>query len=196
MIRLTSTIAGMSRSYGAGARELRRDRMRQAMEDSLQIIMQSTLMGYVERQAPDGTPWQPNAAWYAEMKGQNSPNTGPVSKTIQGGPFKATHEFESVNIKRMKNSLIKTNRTTSGVVEYEQQARERAAITQRGGRSEFAIVTKQGFGQSRLAFDIRCVERPHLGVATFPRIGFRTDAEWIEHYFGEQVDIQLRDDFT
>jgi hypothetical protein len=193
MISMTSTITGMSRSYGAGAREVRRDRMRQAMEDSLQIIMQSTLMGYVKRQAPDGTPWRANAQWYAEMKGQDSPNTGPVSKTIQGGPFAKTHEFESVNIKRMKNSLMKTNSVTRGVVEYEQQARERAQITQFGGRSEFAIVTKQGFGQGRLAFDVNCIERPHLGVATFPRIGFRTDAEWVEFYFGEQVEIDLQD---
>jgi len=191
MMRILGTLLGVSRSVGAGARTVRRDRMRQAMEDSLQIIMQSTLMGYVKRQAPDGTPWRPNAQWYQEMKGQGSPNVGPVSKTIQGGPFARTHEFETVNLKRMKNSLMKTNNTTRGVVEYEQQARERAQDTQYGNRNEFAIISKST--GARLAFDVRSMERPHLGVATFPRIGFRTDAEWIEFYFGEQVEIDLQD---
>ena len=164
------------------------------MEDSLQIIMVSTLKGFVERRAPDGTPWVPNAAWYAEMKGgrqQVAPNTGPVSKTIQGGPFAKTHEFEEVNAKRMKNSLTKTNNTTSGVVRYEEQARARAALTQFGGTSEFAIVSISTGG--RLAFDVRSMARPHLGIATYNRVGMRTDAEWVEYYFGEQIEIDLQD---
>ena len=151
-------------------------------------------MGYVSRQAPDGTPWQSNAPWYKDMKGHGSPNTGPVSKTIFGGPFAKTHEFESVNVKRMKNSLMKQNSTTRGVVRYEEQARERASKTQYGGTSEFAIIVKSGMGGGRIAFDVKSIERPHLGVATYPRIGFRTDAEWIELYFGDQMEIQLHDD--
>lgn len=193
--RLEALISQADRTALATARDIRRERLRQAMEDSLQIIMLSTLAGYVKREAPDGTPWAPNAPWYSEMKGGAAPNTGPVSRTIQGGPFAATHEFESVNIKRMKNSLMKTNTVTRGVVEYEEQARDRARLTQRGGRHEFAIVVKQGMGTGRLAFDVDIVERPHLGIATYPRIQPRTDDEWIEHYFGEQVDISLRDDF-
>lgn len=191
MIRLAATITTVGRSLDNVDMRLRRERLRQAMEDSLQIIMQSTLMGFVKRQAPDGTPWEPNAPWYTEMKGGGSPNVGPISKTIMGGPFAKTHEFERVNAKRMMHSLMKENSTTTGVVRYEQQARERAAYTQYGGHHEFAIVSKSTGG--RLAFDVQAIERPHLGVATVPRIGFRTDAEWIEHYFGEQVEINIRD---
>lgn len=194
--RLEAVLGQGSENITRINRDIQNERLRQAMEDSLQIIMLSTLAGFIQRSAPDGTPWAPNAQWYAEMKGQGTPLTGPVSRTIQGGPFAATHEFESVNIKRMKNSLMKTNNTTRGVVEYEEQARDRAALNQRGGRHEFALIVKQGMGTGRLAFDVNIVERPHLGVANYPRIQPRTDAEWVEHYFGEQVDIQLRDDFT
>lgn len=173
------------------AQELRSDTLRRAMEDSLQIILQSTYAGFKRQEAPDGTPWRPNATWYAEMKNNGSPNIGPVSKTIQGGPFAKTHEFESVNSKRMLQSLVKENHTTTGVIQYEEQARERASLTQFGGTSEFAIVSKSTGG--RLAFDVRCVERPHLGLATYNRIGSRTDAEWVQFYFGEQVEAQLQE---
>lgn len=193
--RLEAVLSSGSASVADVNREIRREQLRQAMEDSLQIIMLSTLAGYTQKSAPDGTPWAPNAPWYKEMKGGGSPNTGPVSRTIMGGPFAATHEFESVNVKRMRNSLMKTNNVTRGIVEYEEQARDRARLTQRGGRHEFAIVVKQGMGTGRLAFDVDIVERPHLGIATYARIQPRTDDEWVEHYFGEQVEIQLRDDF-
>jgi len=176
--------------------ELRRETLRAAMEDSLQIILQSTLMGYVKRQAPDGTPWRPNAAWYSEMKGGGSPNVGPISKNIQGGPLAGTYEFSQVNRKRMMHSLMKTNNVTSGVVQYEQAARQRAALTQNGGSSEIRLVRKAGVGPGPgqdLVFNVQSIERPHLGVATYPRIGSRTDAQWIEHYFGEEVETQLRD---
>lgn len=195
-LRLEALLSAGSEEVAHVNTSIRNERLRQAMEDSLQIILLSTLAGFVQRSSPDGTPWAPNAQWYAEMKGQNTPLTGPVSRTIQGGPFAQTHEFENVNVKRMKNSLMKTNSTTRGVVEYEQEARERASLNQHGGRHEFALVVKSGMGTGRLAFDVHIVERPHLGIATYPRIQPRTDAEWVEHYFGEQVDIQLRDDFS
>lgn len=197
MINLSISLGNFGVRGGNILRAIHRARLRSAMEDSLQIIMQSTLMGFVKKQAPDGTPWLPNAPWYKTMKGGNkpsSPNIGPVSRTIQGGPFAKTHEFERVNTKRMMQSLMKENSTTRGTVRYEQQARERAAKTQQGGQSEFAIISKSTGG--RLAFDVRAVERPHLGIATVPRIGGRTDAEWIEYYFGDQVEVSIRDDLS
>ena len=191
MIRFSAQLRGLSTNVG----QIRRDRLRQAMEDSLQIIMQSTLMGFKKRTGPDGTPWAPNAPWYSEMKGNDiGPNIGPAGKTIKGGPFAKTHEFEHVNSKRMMQSLMKENSGTRGVVRYEEQARQRAEITQHGGTHELSIITKSSMGSGRLAFDVHVVERPHLGVATYPRIGNRTDAEWVEYYFGEQVEISLRDD--
>lgn len=195
-LRLEAIMSQGSQNITRVNRDIRRDRLRQAMEDSLQIIMLSTLAGFVKRESPDGTPWSPNPQWYADMKGQSTPLTGPVSKNIQGGPFAGTHEFESVNVKRMKNSLMKTNNTTRGVVEYEEQAKPRARLNQHGGRHELAIVVKQGMGTGRLSFPVHIMERPHLGIADYPRISPRTDAEWVEFYFGEQVDIQLRDDFS
>ena len=197
MINLSAQLIGIGRRSEGIIRGIRRQRLRQAMEDSLRIIMQSTIMGFKNRVAPDGTPWVPNAPWYSTMKGVDlGPNVGPAGKTIKGGPFAKTHEFESINHKRMMQSLMTENTATRGVVRYEEQARERAAKTQSGGTSEFAIITKSSMGSGRLAFNVRAMERPHLGVATYPRISGRTDAQWVEFYFGEQVEISLRDDLS
>lgn len=172
--------------------DLNRTRMREAMENSLQIILNSTLVGYVTRRSPQGDPWDMNPAWWQQMKGQKSPNVGPVSKTIQGGPFAKTYELARVNPKRMKNSLVKNNQTFTGTVQYDAEAKARAQRTQHGGAAILRLRHKTT-GRT-LAFNVNILSRPHLGIATYPRVGSRTDAEWIELYFGDQVELQLRDD--
>jgi len=196
-MRMWASITGFERGATEASRGLRRDRLRQAMEDSLQIILQSTHVGYVDQKSPDGTPWAPNAPWWSEMKGNAAPNTGPVSKTVQGGIYKGLKELSRVNPKRMRNSLVKENNITSGSVHYDQEADERARATQFGGEGQIRLVPIAGTGPagSEMVFDVQCIERPHLGIATYARIPPRTDAEWVEYYFGEQVEIQLRDDF-
>lgn len=172
--------------------DLNRQRVRQAMENSLQIIMNSTLVGYVTRTSPQGDSWAANPSWWQAMKGQNSPNTGPVSKTLQGGPFARSYELAKVNPKRMKNSLIKKNSVFTGTVQYDTEAKKRAEITQHGGSAILKLRHKTSGRQ--IAFNVNVLSRPHLGIATYPRVGSRTDGEWIEYYFGNEIELQLRDD--
>lgn len=172
------------------------DKKRRALEDSLQLILNSTAMGYSKRQAPDGSQWAPNPSWYAEMKGQDSPLTGPITSSIKEGELAGVYKFKKVNTARMKNSLIKTTKSdTEGVVEYDAKARERASINQYGGKSEMVLIpisTSTPYNAD-LIFNIQVVERPHLGVATYPRIGDKTDAQWVEFYFGEAVEASLQE---
>lgn len=196
MFSLGVLLTGMDRAFANSAKDLRNETLYKAMEDSLQIILQSTMMGFMKRSSPDGTPWKTNPTWYQLMKGQDSPLTGPVSKEVLGGPFAGLYQFEKVNTKRMKNCLVKTNKTTSGLVDYGYGAEERAALTQGGGESEMTLVQKSGVGTGqKLVFDVKVAERPHLGAATYPRIGGKNDAEWIQQYFGDAVEIQISSDF-
>lgn len=178
--------------------QIRRDRLRTAMEDSLQIIMNSTLMGFVTRQAPDGKKWADNAPWWAEIKGQSSPLTGPITSEIKGGELKGAYKLKRVNTQRMKNSLTKENMVSSGTVRYDKSVEDRAKLNQYGGKSEleFIPISTSSPYDSTLVFNVEVAERPHLGVATYPRIGIKTDAQWVAEYFGDQIEIQLRDDLV
>lgn len=193
-IRFMASIIGFGRRGENLLNRLNRERMRQAMEDSLQLIMQSTMIGFMQEKDPDGNAWQSNPDWWETMKGQSTVLTGPVGKTIMGGQYAKNYEFKSPNPTRMRNNLIKSNSTFSGYVTYTQAAKKRAEINQYGGTGEIKLSSKTG-GRD-IVFNVQVVERPHLGVATYPRVPNRTDAGWIEFYFGEQVDIQLRDDLT
>jgi hypothetical protein len=77
-------------------------------------------------------------------------------------------------------------------VEYEEQAKERADINQHGGEGKMEFISLSSSPLSKeLVFDVKVTERPHLGVATYPRVGGKTDAEWIETYFGNAVQETL-----
>jgi hypothetical protein len=104
--------------------------------------------------------------------------------------------LEEVNKKRMKNSLTKENRITSGTIKYDAAAEERARLNQYGGKSElnFVPISTSSPYSAGLVFNVEIAERPHLGVATYARIGALTDAEWVAKYFGDQIEIQIKDD--
>jgi len=191
---MTAAITGLERK----ADQMERSRIDQALEDPLTLIMQSTQMGFVRRVTPDGIPWAPNPDWWQDIKGQDSPNVGPTSTTIHAGPLAGAYKLASINHRRMMNSLTKSKSGFEGVVEYTPSVAERAQDTQYGGAGEIEFVpikkSSSPYDQT-LVFNVRLIERPHLGVATYPRIGDKTDAQWCEYYFGQQVDIQLASDF-
>lgn len=160
-----------------------------AYRDAAQVIVNSTLMGYVTRTAPDGSPWKPNAIWWSEMKGQTSPLTGPITSTIKGGRSAGRYKLAKVNAKRMKNSLKTIIKSDSALIEYDSDVKERARITQFGLESEMRLVSLTGGAD--LVFNVKNIERPHLGVATGPRIAPYPDAVWIERIFGDKVQTKL-----
>ena len=191
---LTSTIVGLENKANA----MERARIDQALEDSLQLIMQSTQMGFKNRVSPEGVPWAPNPQWWQDVKGQDSPNVGPSSTKVHSGELAGAYKLASINHRRMMNSLTKSKAGMVGRVEYTPSVEERAKMTQWGGRGtiEFIPIKKSSSPYDQtLVFNVEIIERPHLGIATYPRIGDKTDAQWCEYYFGQQVDIQLAADF-
>lgn len=191
--KMLATVKGLEKK----ADQMERSRIDAALEDSLQIIMQSTKMGFEKRVSPQGVPWKSNPIWWQEIKGQNSPLTGPVTSTIQGGELKDVYKLKKANAARMANSLIKSKSGMTGEVRYNSAAKERAKINQHGGKSEleFIPLSKVSPYQHNLVFNVDIISRPHLGIATYPRIGDKTDAEWCEFYFGREVDVQLKNGF-
>lgn len=192
-MQMSATIIGLENK----AKALERSRVDQALEDCLQIIMESTLAGFETRRSPTGAGWKPNPEWWRLIKGQSSPLTGMITTTIAGGPLAGVYKLEKANTKRMMHSLIKSKSGFTGEVRYAAAAKERAALNQHGGKSQmtFLPISKASPFNTALVFDVNIIERPHLGVATYPRIGDKTDAAWCEYYFGRQVDIQLATDF-
>lgn len=162
---------------------------KQVLDDSAQIMINSTQAGFVLRQSPSGNPWAKNPEWYATMKRGAAPLTGPASKKV-GGPWASKYEFAQVNAKRMKNSLIKKVDSKKAVIEYDSAAKLRASITQHGGMSEMKLVRKDG--GPALVFDIKVRPRPHLGIADkVPRL-MKTDTSLIMDLFDAMVDKKLR----
>lgn len=192
-ILMFATITGLENK----AQKLKRSNIDKALDDCLQLILQSTQEGYVIRQSPDGKPWKENPQWYKDIKGQSSPLTGPTSRKIAGGELAGVYKLAGINYKRMKNSLMKSKGGMVGKVEYSPAAKERASMNQYGGKSEmeFIPISKSSPYQHSLIFNVEISERPHLGPATYPRIGDKTDAQWCEYYFGSVVDLQLSEDF-
>ena len=164
------------------------ENLRQALEDAGQVIINSTKVGYTKRISPDGVEWPSNSAWYAAMKGQDSPLTGPISTKIQGGRWSKNYEFLAVNAQRMANSLIKRVETYAKrvTVEYEDNVQPRADVTQIGGESALMLRKTSG-GVLELKVNIQ--PRVHTGIADrYYRLGFKTDVDHIMEAFDALID--------
>jgi hypothetical protein len=161
---------------------------KQALEDSGQLIVQSTHVGYSKETSPEGEKWTENPDWYKQAKGGAAILTGPTSKTIHAGLFAKRYEFANINPKRMRNSLmVRVEGAEKAYVEYEVDVRERASLTQYGGESK--LVLKSTTGKKNLELSINVTPRPHLGVAEkIARIGGKTDPQHIEQIFAQMVD--------
>lgn len=164
---------------------------KQALEDSGQLIVQSTHVGYLKETSPEGEKWEKNPDWYKQAKGGAAILTGPTSKTIHAGLFAKRYEFANINLKRMRNSLmVRVEGTEKAYVEYEVDVRERASLTQYGGESK--LVLKSTTGKKNLELSINITPRPHLGVAEkIARIGGKTDPQHIEQIFAQMVDKHI-----
>jgi hypothetical protein len=191
---MSCSISGLGKNYD----RLEKSRLDKAMDDSLQIIMQSTQMGFEKNSAPDGKPWKVSPGWWADIKGHDTPLSGPMTSTIKYGPLKDAYKLKGVNARRMFNSLIKKREGEVGIVTYMASAKDRALDTQVGAKGTIEFVpinaSNSPYDQT-LVFNVDMIERPHLGLSTYNRIGDKTDAEWVEFYFGEQMDIELREQF-
>lgn len=161
---------------------------KQALEDSGQLIIQSTHVGYLKETSPEGKKWKKNPDWYKQAKGGAATLTGPTSKTIYAGPFAKRYEFTKINAKRMRNSLmVRVEGAEKAYVEYENGVKKRASLTQHGGETE--LILKSTTGKKNLELSINIASRPHLGVAEkIARIGGKTDSQHIENIFAQMID--------
>lgn len=164
---------------------------KQALEDSGQLIVQSTHVGYLKETSPEGKKWEKNSNWYKQAKGGAAILTGPTSKKIHAGPFAGRYEFAKINLKRMRNSLmVRVEGTEKAYVEYENDVKKRASLTQYGGESK--LILKSTTGKKNLELSIDVTPRPHLGVAEkIARIGGKTDPQNIEDIFSMMVDKHI-----
>jgi hypothetical protein len=161
-----------------------------ALNDAGQIILQSTEIGFMKQIAPDGSKWKDNPEWWKKMKGGAAILTGPTTQSVDKSHWAgaAGYKFKKVNIKRMKNSLVKTVEVGGKkvTINYESTVRTRADLNQYGGRSEIELVHDT---RDPLIFNVEIAARPHLGVATaYRRLGAKTDPEHIEAIIGTLVD--------
>lgn len=163
--------------------------IRRALQDAAQILINSTHAGYLKQRSPEGDKWQANIPWYSAAKGGAAVLTGPTSRAVAGGAF-AGYEFAQINPKRMRNSLIsKVEGSERAIVEYDQQASERAAITQAGGPSKLNLISPMG---TAVEIDLTIMARPHLGLAeNYTRLGGMTDPEHIVQIFDALIDGRL-----
>ena len=164
----------------------------QAFKDAVQVVLNSTKVGYMDEVSPDGESWKLNAEWYSVMKGGSATLTGPLSTKIKGGTFAGKYKFTDPNKKRMKNSLIWEIFTSQkmAVIEYDRGAEDRAEVTQEGGEADLFLSTIDG--GSGLILDVTIPARPHLGLSnTYSRLGGKTDPELIEEIFAGMYDRSL-----
>lgn len=190
MIKTTLSIDDSG--LGSTFRSMTTSQKRRALEDAAQIIINSTKVGYQREISPEGVPWVKNPMWYKEMKGGAATLTGPTGTTVYGGRYGGRYTFANISLKRMKNSLMRTIDMfeESATVEYEREARDRAALTQEGG--EGRIMLNSIGGSRSLTLNVRIQARPHLGIADhFPRLGIRTDPEHIANVFSQMVDEHI-----
>lgn len=162
--------------------------LRKALEDAGQVIINSTHVGYQKQVSPEGKAWEPNPSWYKAMKRGAATLTGPTSKSI-GGVLAGKYEFAQINLKRMKNALIKeVDKTQRKVtIKYEPDVEKRAELTQLGGEAQMILNATSGTGTIQMSVHIQT--RPHLGVAeNWARLGYKTDIQHILEIFEGTVD--------
>jgi hypothetical protein len=162
--------------------------LRRALEDAGQVIINSTKVGYLKEKGPEGTPWKPNPSWYKTMKRGAATLTGPTSKAV-GGPLAGKYEFAQINLKRMKNTLIKdVDQVGKKVtIHYEPDVEDRARTTQLGGEGKMILNSTSGSGTIEMSVNIQA--RPHLGVAeNWTRLEYKTDVQHILQIFEGTVD--------
>lgn len=155
-----------------------------ALNDAVQIILNSTKQRYMKEETPEGEKWPDNAEWYKEMKGGAATLTGPLSKKIKSGPYAKRYEFSETNKKKMKNSLIHNidGISKTAIIYYDSESEERAALHQFGGESKLVLASTTGGKDLELLIDVP--ERPHLGVS-------KEDADKIEEVFGGMLESRL-----
>ncbi len=168
----------------------------QAFKDAVQVVLNSTKVGYMDEVSPDGKKWQSNVEWYSLMKGKSATLTGPLSTKIKGGNYAQLFAFANTNKKRMKNSLIWNINVQQkeAIIEYDSDAADRAEVTQLGGEAKLILsATGEGFfGGGNLEIDMEIPARPHLGLSkTYARLGGKTDPELIEEIFAGMYDRSL-----
>ena len=171
---------------------LDKDELKRALYDAVQVVMNSTKVGYQDEVGPDGKSWTPNAEWYALMKGQDTVLTGPLTGTIMGGPYAGKYKMRGTSKKKMKNSLVYDIDTTlkRAKIEYDNATKDKADLNQFGGEAK--MVLESTSGGTNLTLDIDIPERPHLGLADpYRRFGGKTDTELIEEIFAEVVSAKL-----
>jgi len=157
------------------------------LDDAATILLNSAKIGFTRKVDPELKPWPENPSWYADMKGQNSPLTGPTTKKVKGGRFKG-FEFETVNTTRMANELWKTVGKDKAEIFYKTKAKARAALTQSGGESKM-ILRSSG---KTIEFNIKIQPRIHLGVSDkYSRIPGGSDIEHIEKMINETLKEKL-----
>ncbi len=164
----------------------------QAFKDAVQVVLNSTKIGYMDEVSPDGDQWEPNAEWYMNMKGSAATLTGPLSTKIKGGTFEGKYIFSKTNKKRMKNSLIWDVDVSQkkAIIEYDRDAEYRAEVTQEGGEEN--LILSSTVGGPDIMLDITLPSRPHLGLSnTYSRLGGKTDPELIEEIFGEMYERSI-----
>ena len=164
------------------------ENLRRALEDAGQVIINSTQAGYLRQRGPDGQSWPDNPPWYRMMKRGAAPLTGPTSRAV-GGALAGRYEFAQINMRRMKNALIKdVNEPQKRVtIKYEPDVEARARATQLGEEGTIILNSVSGSGTIEMSVNIQA--RPHLGVAdSWQRLGFRTDVQHILDIFEGVVD--------
>ena len=147
------------------------------------ILLNSAKQGFVRKVDPELKPWPESPKWYADMKGQNTPLTGPMKRKIQGGRFKGW-EFERIHYERMANKLWKTVGENKAEIFYRGNAKERAKLTQFGGNSKMRIKK----GSKTIEFKIKIRPRIHLGISDkYSRIPGGSDMEHIERATNQYI---------
>lgn len=162
--------------------------LRRALEDAGQVIINSTKVGYTREVSPDGKTWTPNPSWYKAMKRGAATLTGPTSKAV-GGVLAGKYEFAQINLKRMKNALLKdVDQVGKKVtIKYEPDVEDRATATQLG--TEGKLILNSTSGKGTIEMSVKIEARPHLGVAeNWQRLGYKTDVQHILEIFEGTVD--------
>lgn len=162
--------------------------LRKALEDAGQVIINSTKVGYTREKGPEGTTWPVNPSWYKTMKRGAATLTGPTSKGV-GGVLAGKYEFAQINLKRMKNALIKNvdEPQKKVTIKYELDVEDRATATQLGTEGKLILNSTSGKGTIEMSVSIQA--RPHLGVAeNWQRLGYKTDVQHILAVFEGTVD--------
>ena len=162
--------------------------LRQALEDAGQIIINSTKAGYLKEKGPDGGKWPPNPSWYKAMKRGAATLTGPTSKAL-GGVLAGKYEFAQINLKRMRNALLKDvdEPGKKVTIKYEPDVEDRAQLTQLGGEGKMILASTSGSGTIEMSVNIQA--RTHLGVAeNWQRLDYKTDVQHILEAFEGMVD--------